>query len=635
MFGITYGIPNSLQISTNSQNEMEFTGSPYSCKCSNRNMIDYPRINPPCYRDSIKNGSRKESTLSPRNLFSSEGGHITSGLENFPQYVKGSFPTELSGESSFYELPESLYVPELPENNLDYDQRTPVADHIFVNNQESISSGLIAELPYVDGDQPGSRIPRHIEFEESLSSAGHCQSDTLGFDSSAEVEIIDTNAEIPNQMNTSHLLPASLISMPLQSLTSRKSMCPAIETNVNSFRGNVNDTQYQGRLFGDSPRISSPDTASTDASGETFPSDSGYASRARQSNCTSATSPRSVFPGDERLGFENKLFGEFGHEGYSNQSCGLQPDQSNSLNWPGPASSQSEHNGLYRDPHIQASHLSNFKENPLELRGTEVVDNSITAYTAQSGTDIDRTFQSHLYAGGASQYLKLPTQYDDYWRNIIPRADKHVMTGAATLTLATGTENQCAPSPFEIYQAGRVSPWSPEDFHLCGGYDQNFNFATIPEAQLPKEKEEEEEDDAKIFTYDNSSPKSDSKVIKCSYPGCDHEPGGKDQWKLGNLRRHEKEKHKMNLKNRIVCTRTDCKITFTRVGNRDTHLETIHGAVIPRQKRNRRNSMVENTKKPSDSSRIAKAPQKIGGLTNRPKQNRSQSVPGPLNNTEF
>lgn len=171
---------------------------------------------------------------------------------------------------------------------------------------------------------------------------------------------------------------------------------------------------------------------------------------------------------------------------------------------------------------------------------------------------------------------------------------------------------------------------------LCRGFDQNFNFATIPEAQLPKEKEneeEEEEDDAKIFTYDTSSPKSDKKVIKCSYPGCGHEPGGKDQWKKGNLRRHKNEKHKIG--NQIVCKIMDCKTTFTRVGNRDTHLEKIHGAVIFRQKRNRRNSMMENSNKPSDGSRIAKAPQKNGGLTNRPKKNRSQSVPGPLNNTEF
>ncbi|KAM0138371.1 hypothetical protein ACHAP3_003698 [Botrytis cinerea] len=600
-------------------------------------MIECPRTDPPCYRDSIKNGSGKESTLSPEMLFSSEGGYIISGLENFPQNVKGIFPTELSGESSFYELPEGILVSELPENNLFYDQSTLVADHVFINNREPISSALIAELPCVDGDQHGSKPPRHIESKESFSSAGHCLSDNLGFDSSSEVEIIDTNAEIPNQVNASYLSPDSSISMPL-SHTFRRSMCHAIRTNVNSFSGNFNDNQYQGRLFEDSPRLSSPDTASTDASGETFPSDSGYASRAPKSNCTSATSPRSVFPGDEHLMFENTTFrkaaqlSEFGHEGYLNQSCGLQSNQSNSLNWPGLVSSQSELNG-YRDQHIQASRFSDFKGNPFELRGMEVVDNSTTAYIAQSVADIDRTFPSHFSAVDASQYLRFPIQYEaELWGNIIPRADKHAMTGAATLTLAMGAENQYAPSPFETYENERTFPWSAED--LQGFYQ---NFATIPKVQLPKEKEEEEEeeDDAKIFTYDTSSPKSDKKVIKCSYPDCDYEPGGKDQWKVGNLRRHKKEKHKMNLKNRIVCKIMDCKTTFTRVGNRDAHLENIHGAVILRQKRNRRNSMMENTKKPSDGSRIAKAPQKIGGSTNRPKQNRSQSVPGPLNNTEF
>ncbi|TGO45895.1 hypothetical protein BOTNAR_0630g00040 [Botryotinia narcissicola] len=160
------------------------------------------------------------------------------------------------------------------------------------------------------------------------------------------------------------------------------------------------------------------------------------------------------------------------------------------------------------------------------------------------------------------------------------------------------------------------------------GFNKNFNFATIPETQLPTEEE------TRRSTYDTPSPKSNNKLMKCSYPECNYEPRGEDQWKLGNLRRHEKE-HKISLKDRIVCKMSDCKATFTRAGNRDAHLENIHGAVIFRQKRIRRNSTAENTKQPRAGRRITKVPRRAGGLINRPKQNRSQSVPELLKSTEF
>ncbi|TGO57363.1 hypothetical protein BCON_0066g00120 [Botryotinia convoluta] len=665
MFGRRYGIPSSLRISTDSRSDVECTGSPYSCECSHRmNMMEYLRTDPTIpYRDSIINGSRKESALSPQSLFSSDGEYISPSLKNFPESAKGIFLTELSGETNFHELPDSSLLPELPENSLNHDQPNPVAGHSFFNNQKPISSTLraivspsyaakgpftsldtpeagstvVTEFPCVDGDQIGSRAPWYIENQESISSAGHCLSDAFGFDTSTEIGIVDITAKIQNQMDAAYLSPDSSISIPLQSPKFRRSMCPAIQTDVRRFESNLDDMQHQGRLFEDSPQISSPDTASTDTSGETFPSDSGYGPRAPQSDYTSATSPRSLFPGDERLGFENTFFSkarqlvspsEFSHERYLGQSYSLQSKQPNDFNCFGLATIQSELHDLCKDQHMQASYVSDFKENIFESGEMGVISNSLSAYMAQNVTDIDQRLPNHFSTGDAAQYLQCTIQRGfGCLENIIPGAEKCETTDAATFTPAMGTENQCASNPFGTYEEEHASPWSAENVR---GFNKNFNFATIPETQLPIEQEQ-----ARTSTYDTPSPKSDNKVIKCSYPGCNYEPGGEDQWKSGNLRRHEKEKHKITLKDRVVCKMRDCKATFTRAGNRDAHLENMHGAVIFRQKRNRRNSMAENTKQPRAGSRITKAPRKIGGLTNRPKQNRSQSVPGPLNNTDI
>ncbi|KAF7933828.1 uncharacterized protein EAE98_003537 [Botrytis deweyae] len=664
MLGRRYGIPNSLHISTDSRNEAECTGSPHSRECSHRvNMMQYLRTDPALpYRDSIINGSRKEAALSPQSLFSYDGEYISPSPTKFQESAKDTCLTELSGESNFHELPDSSLLPELPEDSLTHDQSTPVAGHSFLNNQKRISSTLraivspssasngrfqsldtpeagstsIKEFPSVHGDQAGYRTPWYIGTQESTPSAGHCLSDTLDFGNPAEAGMVDITAEIRVQMDAAYLSPDSSISMPLQSPRFRGSMCPAIQTDVRKFESNVEAIQYQGRLLEDSPRISSPDTASTNTSGETFTSDSGYGPRAPQSDYTSATSPRSLFSGDERLGFENAFFikagqlvspSEFRHERYFDQSSSLQSKQPIDFNAFGPATILSELDDLCRDQHMQASYLPDFKENIFDSGEMGVINNSLSAYMAQNVTDIDQRFPNHFSTDDTAQYVQSTIQRGfGCLKNIIPGAEDCETTDAATFSAAMETENQYVPNIFETYEEKYASPWSAENIR---GFNKNFNFATIPETQLPIEEEQ-----TRTSTYDSPSPKSDNKVMKCSYPGCNYEPSGEDQWKSGNLRRHEKE-HKITLKDRIVCKMKDCKATFTRAGNRDAHLENMHGAVILRQKRNRRNSMAENTKRPRAGSRITKAPRKIGGLTSRPKQNRSQSVPELLKNTEF
>ncbi|KAF7954228.1 hypothetical protein EAE96_005357 [Botrytis aclada] len=618
------------------------------------NMMRYVRTDPTLpYRDSIMNGSRKESALSPQSFFSSENEYIPSNFRKLPESSKGIFLTELSGESNFHELPDTSLLPELPEDCFDHDQPTPVAGHSFCNNQKPISSKLrivvpprsldipeacstvVTELPCVDNDQIGSRAPWYIESQEPISMVGDCLSDAFGLDTSAEVGTFDTTAGIRNQIDAACLSPESLISMPHQSPRFRGSMCPAIRTDVRRFGSNFHAIQHQRRLSENSFQISSPDTASTSTSGETFPSDSGYDPRALQSDYTSATSPKSFFPGDERLGFENTSFSKAGqlvspseidHEKY------LQSKQPNDCNLFGLATiqfelDQFELDDVFRDQQMQASCLSDFKEDIFESGEMGVINNYLAAYIAQSATDIDQRLPNNFPAGDVAQYLQSTIHCGvDCLKNIMPGAEKCAATGAATFTPAMETENQYDPNFFGTYEEKHASPWSAENIR---GFNKNFNFATIPETQLPIEEEQ-----ARSSTHDTPSPKSDNKVLKCSYPDCTYKPGGKDQWRIGNLRRHEKE-HKITLKDRIVCKMRDCKATFTRAGNRDAHLENMHGALIQRQRRNRRNSMTENTKKPRTGNRIAKTPRKVGGLTNRPKQNRSQSVPEILKNTEF
>ncbi|TGO16224.1 hypothetical protein BTUL_0030g00070 [Botrytis tulipae] len=590
MFGRRYGIPNPLHISTAGRNELECTGSSHPRECSHRmNMTEYLRTNPTLpYRDSIMNGSRKESALSPQSLFSYDGEYLSPSLKKFQEGAKDNFLIELSGESNFHELPDSSLLPELPEDSLDHYQSTLVAGRSFLNNKKRISSisraivspssasnsyfqsldtleaGLtvITECPRVDGEKVGYRTPWYNETQDLTPSAGHGLSNTFGFGNTAEAEMVDKTAEIRIQMDAAYLSQDSSISMPLQSPRSLGSMCPAIQTDLRRFKSNLDATQHQRGLFEDSPQISSPDTASTNTSGETFSSDSGYGPRAPQSDYTSATSPRSLFPGDEQLGFENAFFSK-----------------------PGQLVSPPEFNIDQRLPN------NNFS-----------IDD-------------------------AAQYLQSTIQRGfGCLKNIVPGAENCETADAAIFTPAMETENQYAPNIFGTYEEKHASPWSAENVR---GFNKNFNFATIPETQLPIEEEQ-----TRTSTYDTPSPKSNNKVMKCSYPECNYEPSGEDQWKLGNLRRHEKE-HKISLKDRIVCKMSDCKATFTRAGNRDAHLENIHGAVILRQKRIRRNSTAENTKQPRAGRRITKVPRKAGGLINRPKQNRSQSVPELLKSTEF
>ncbi|KAF7898219.1 hypothetical protein EAF00_004665 [Botryotinia globosa] len=664
MFGRRYGIPNPLHISTATRNELECTGSSHPRECSHRmNMTEYLRTNPKLpYRDSIMNGSRKESTLSPQSLFSYDGEYLSPNLKKFQEGAKDNFLIELSGESNFHELPDSSLLPELPEDSLDHNQSILVAGHSFLNNPKRISStsqtiacpssasnshfrsldtpeaGLtvITEFPRVDGEKVGYRTPWYNETQELNPSAGHGPSDTFGFGNTAEAEMVDTTAEIRIQMDAAYLSQDSSISMPLQSPRSLGSMCPAIQTDLRRFKSNLDAIQHQRGLFEDSPRISSPDTASTNTSGETFSSDSGYGPRAPQSDYTSATSPRSLFPGDEWLGFENKFFSkpgqlvsppEFSHESYLDQSSILQSKQPNDFNTFGLANIHSELDELCKDQQMQASYFSDFKDAIFESGEMEIINSSSSAYMAQNVTDIDQRLANNFPIDDDPQYMQSTIQREfSCLKTIIPEVKNCETPDAATFTPAMDTEIQHAPNLFELYEEKHASPWSPENVR---GFDKNFNFATIPETQLPIEEEQ-----TRTSTYDTLSPKSNNKVMKCSYPECNYEPSGEDQWKLGNLRRHEKE-HKISLKDRIVCKMSDCKATFTRAGNRDAHLENIHGAIIFRQKRIRRNSTAENTKQPRAGRRITKVPRKAGGLINRPKQNRSQSVPELLKSTEF
>ncbi|TGO45896.1 hypothetical protein BOTNAR_0630g00050 [Botryotinia narcissicola] len=457
MFGRRYGISNPLHISTASRNELKCTGSSHP---------QYLRTNPTLpYRDSIMNGSRKESALSPQSLFSYDGEYLSLSLKKFQESSKDTFLTELSGESNFYELPDSSLLSELPEDSLDHDQSTLVAGNNFLNNQKRISStsraivspssasnghfqsldtleaGLtvITELPCVDGDQVGYRTPWYIETQESTPIAGHCLSDNFGFGNAAEAEIVDKTAEIRIQMDAACLSQDSSISMPLQSLRSLGSMCPAIQTDLRRFKCNLDATQHQRGLFEDSPQISSPDTASTNTSGETFSSDSGYGPRAPQSDYTSTTSPRSLFPGDEWLGFENTF-------------SILQSNQPNDFYTFGLANIHSELDDLCRDQQMQASYLSDFKDAIFESGEMEIISNSLSAHVAQNVTDIDQRLANNFSIDDDPQYMQSTILRDfSCLKTIISEAENCETPDAATFTPAMDTEIQHAPNLFEIY----------------------------------------------------------------------------------------------------------------------------------------------------------------------------------------
>ncbi|KAF7870312.1 hypothetical protein EAF04_004058 [Stromatinia cepivora] len=606
-------------------------------------------------RDSIKNGSTKEFVVAQQSLLSFKDGQTPTSSTSFPEKTKDVLLPEPSVNAPFQELPGS-----------NTDQLYPIADRLFFNvwNTPSptlgatlspssalkqtfalldISEGVveadstsIKELPCSNGGGIGSRISQYSGTQEATSNTDHHSSKIFNLDTAMDFRFADTRTDGQDQMEQVFLLPIPSKPSSSQSPNLRQSLCPAIHTDVQQFGGHSNCIKHQELLFTKTPQLSSPDTATTNSSGDTFPSDSGYDSAAPDSYYTSTTSPGSFYLQDEESEFDDTYFcrarnlvgvSEFPHGRYLDESYCPQPIPINDPIQKELLDISTARHAIYCSCQIQGTQALCFfehGESGFEPNDARVGGSYADARMAQSMTDVDiEPLCNDFFTGEEPQRFRPALLRGGKCLDvIIPKADTFAKGGAAAFIPGQDTEFQYDLDFFLYCEENFASapPWSAESIR---GFDLNIDFSSLPNSQLPIGER------ATTPIHDTPSPKSESKSFKCDYEGCTYEPSGEYQWRKGNLARHKRETHEMKSENRLICNIKDCKETFTRISNLNAHQENKHNILFFKKRRNRRSSAAGNINKPKAGRRITKAPKMIA-LKNRPKHNRSQSVPGPV-----
>ncbi|CAD6444557.1 a975918f-cced-4db2-b14c-b4ee306cc081-CDS [Sclerotinia trifoliorum] len=605
------------------------------------------------FRDSIKNGSMKECVASQQILSSSKNGDTPTSFASFPEKTRDLRLPKLSVNATFQELPGSnadLFIstadPGFP-NGLDSSSPSPGATlspwspfkRIFalLDISESLAeadSTSIKELPCHYSGGIGPRISQHLGPREATFDTDHHSSKFFNLDSAMDSRLADTRPNEQHGMEPLFCLPFSPKPSYSQPSNLRQSLCPAINTDIQQFRDLSNSFKHRELQFTITPQLSSPDTATTNTSGDSFPSDSGYDSAAPDPCYTSTTGPGSFYIEDEESEFDDKYFAgarhlvdvsEFHYAGYLDRSSCLQPTPINDPMQKDLLDTSSARHAVFcscQAQGIQALCFLEHGESGFEATEVRVDSSCADARMAQSMTDVDiDSLCNSLYTGDEPEILPpAPLRESIPWDIIIPKADALAKGGAAIFTSVQDTEieNHFDFSLYcEEYYAS-APPWSAENIR---GFDWNVDFSSLPDSQLQMEE------GAKTPVHDTPSPKSESKSLKCDQEGCTYEPSGQYQWRKGNLARHKKETHNMKSENRLICDIKDCKETFTRISNLNVHLENKHGVLIVRKTRNRRSSVAGIINKPKAGRRITKAPKTVA-LTNIPECNRSQSVPG-------
>ncbi|QSZ36797.1 hypothetical protein DSL72_006680 [Monilinia vaccinii-corymbosi] len=381
----------------------------------------------------------------------------------------------------------------------------------------------------------------------------------------------------------------------------REYLCPTINTDVHQFKDQYDYFQQQEVLMEKPWQPSSPNTATTTTSNDSHAADSGYGSLATESYSSSIASPGSLYSGYEQSGddilclYKDVQLSGFSYGNYLSQNIHSQ-------------SQQIETNDFVEEL-LELSAARCFLGPQTNEFGSDDAGDAHTcfdAYTAQVIADMGSGSPSdNLYAGEEPQSRGSTFQSKAvrFFNPLMPISDQLLSDGAFVSAQAQNNQDQLGSNLLLCHKAKNAyaPPWSAESLR---------ELATTP-------------------TQGTSFLKTAGKTSKCHYPGCNLEQRGQAQRKPANLRRHIKEKHEMKTEDRPVCTKDDCKITFTRLGNLNTHLGKKHDVSIFKKAWNKRSTGgVEQIKRPRAKGRIIKAT-KVG-----PRQSQSQSAPGTLENAE-
>ncbi|ESZ98517.1 hypothetical protein SBOR_1179 [Sclerotinia borealis F-4128] len=494
--------------------------------------------------------------------------------------------------------------------------------HFDLHGIAEADSTYIKELPGFRDGRIDFGMSLDTETPGLIPSTGRRSSHHFDLDTSMELRSVGTTTDRKNPSEPVYLLPVSSRPSFSRPLKIRGSMCPIIQTDVH---------QRQEKLILDTLQCSSPDTATTNTSGETFSTYSGYDSAAPDCYQSAGTSPGSFYARGKQSIFNAPIwdFTECLEQDIHPQSIRMSNFIEEKLLEPSAAQGEFDFPLVAQD--MQTSCFAEPQEKSFHFIDAGAGYSLFDARTAQIITDMGNGSPcDNMNTGKQSQSFGSTFQPNgNRCLDVnIPRADQGAKHGAVAFSQFQNTEVQSSLDTFPYWKTddASTSPWSAENIR---GFDRNFDFSTLPANQLLVGEI------ATTSTHENSSPNSEYESIKCTHPDCLYESGGEYQWKRGNLRRYIKEKHELNIEDRLLCDIGYCKATFTRIGNLHAHKENKQNITIPRQKRKRRNTMDGNTKRPRAGSRIMKATKRFtGSLVNFPNHSQPQLGFGSLNINE-
>lgn len=329
----------SLRSFRSSNTTEESIGSPHSFQSSPEiSGLEYFK-NPYNFRNSLENGSGKEPIISPQSSFLFKNDHTPSGIINRPEPTRNCILAELPvNEKVEFELPgndcphelhafpfrpsmpvggqncSNIWKPSFPTSRASVIPSFTLDGSLTLPNIPEADSASIKELPCFNSRRISSRLSSITNDPSSHNF--------MDFD------VVDATAVGRDSVDGMYLMPMSSKQFSSQTPKLRQSMCPNIQTDVEHLGRNSNFIQRQQALFANSEQLSSPETATTVTSGNSFSTDSGYGSTAPESFCTPTTSPGSFRSRNEQLEFGTPIVCKDAQlAGLSDFSYGNDPDQ--------------------------------------------------------------------------------------------------------------------------------------------------------------------------------------------------------------------------------------------------------------------------------------------------------------------
>ncbi|KAB8295108.1 hypothetical protein EYC80_007043 [Monilinia laxa] len=456
-------------------------------------------IQPPrSFRDSINNGSRKESIESPQSFFSSRDDYPASSVSGYSGLTGDTIMPELAVETNLQELSDTSVNPSFSAAGYGFSNpwklASPTSRATVLPSSSLRGSPTLLDIPEADSTSikelpwsPCGRVPAEISWNvrmiDLISTTGDRSSHHSDFDSSRELKMVDAVLDKENPIKTLHLLPVLSGVPSIQSPKLRGSMCPTIQTDVHQFKDRYHSLQYQEDSSEKLRYLSSPDTATTNTSGYSLSSDLGYGAAATQSYRSSITSPRSSTSGNEKSGTDNLCFyqdaqlmslsefppGDYSGQNIHSHSHSQRIDMNDFAHEEllGLATAPCETDFPFQMQEIQAPCILGLQKNQLESDETRTGNNCSDARMVQIIAEMsDSSLSDNFYAGEEPESVQSTFQSNanNCFHGFMPISDRLRNNGAHVYAQAQSTSDQCNSGFLQCREkeTAYTPPWSAE-----------------------------------------------------------------------------------------------------------------------------------------------------------------------------